>query len=74
MRNETQVSGAIFATKDSSVKEKETYIIRSKTSSGAYGAGWGLPVDELEPEDLRVLADRIEAARADRKRKLEAMQ
>lgn len=59
MDKEIQVSGAIFATKDSSTKEGESYTIRSKN-----GAGWGLPVKDIAPEDLRALADRIEAARA----------
>jgi len=59
MNNEVQVSGAIFATQDIFKKEGESYTIRSKN-----GSGWGLPVNELEPEDLRALANRIEAARA----------
>ena len=63
MSSEIQVSGAIFAKKDSCAKEGETYVIRQKIRSG-YGGGWGLPVSDLEPKDLRELADRIESARA----------
>ena len=64
MSNETQVSGAIFANKDRSVKDGETYTVKHKANtSNGFGGGWGLPVEDLEPNDLRVLADRIEAIR-----------
>lgn len=59
MQEEHNVSGRIFAKKCSLAREGEEYVIRSKD-----GAGWGLPVNNVEPNDLRVLADRIEAARA----------
>lgn len=55
---ETNVSGNLYATKDSHTREGESYTIRSKN-----GQGWGLPVRDLEPSDLRALADRIELAR-----------
>lgn len=58
MESEQQVSGAIFAKKNSQTKEGEEYIIRSKN-----GAGWGLPVRDINPEDLRALADRIQQKR-----------
>ena len=58
MNNETQVSGAIFAKLDTRAPERETYVIRGRSG------GWGLPVNDLQPDDLRVLADRIEQARA----------
>lgn len=56
--SEINVSGNIFAEKDAITQEGERYIIRNKI-----GQGWGLPVQDLEPDDLRVLASRIEAAR-----------
>ena len=52
------VSGAIHAKKDKYYREGESYVIVSGN-----GQGWGLPVDNLEPEDLRALADRIEQKR-----------
>ena len=56
---EVNVSGSIWAKPDSNSSEGETYMIRSEN-----GAGWGLLVRDLNPEDLRVLADRIETKRA----------
>jgi hypothetical protein len=53
-----QVSGKIWATTDSTQKEGESYLIRSSS-----GSGWGLPVRDLNPKDLRALADRIELQR-----------
>ena len=56
--NEERVSGNIYAQKESIAREGELYVIRDKT-----GQGWGLPVVGLHPEDLRILADRIEQRR-----------
>ena len=56
--DETRVSGCIYAKKDRFHREGEMYMIRSPN-----GKGWGLPVDHMQPEDLRALADRIELKR-----------
>lgn len=55
---EAQISGGIYAIPDDYEPEGEVYVIRSKT-----GQGWGLPVKNITPDDLRALADRIEKRR-----------
>ena len=56
---ETIVSGNIISKRDTCQRERESYVIRNPIT----GQGWGLPVDWVQPEDLRVLADRIEFLR-----------
>lgn len=55
---EERVSGNIWAEADSHNPDGETYKIRN-----GMGQGWQLPTRDIEPADLRALADRIEARR-----------
>jgi len=57
-KSEIQISGNIFAKPDRFEPEGEHYVIRSK-----FGQGWGLPVRNITPDDLRALADHIEKRR-----------
>ncbi len=57
--NEEKISGNIWARSDKFYPEGENYIIRNPVTR----QGWGLPVDSLQPDDLRVLADRVEERR-----------
>ena len=56
-----RVSGHIFAYKNSYSDCGESYFINRLT-----GNDWHLPVDCIEPDDLRALADRLESNRAER--------
>lgn len=57
MDNERQVSGCIYARPDDFEKDGYEYTIRANQQ------GWGLPTKNLEPEDLRKLADELEELR-----------
>lgn len=54
---EERVSGNIYARPDKWDKEGETYIIRARNR------GWRISAEDIEPDDLRALADRIESRR-----------
>lgn len=54
---EFNVSGNIYGKVDTSARDGESFIIRPNNQ------GWGLPTCDIDPEDLRALADRIEAIR-----------
>lgn len=56
---EEQVSGAIWAEASKYNQEGEKYSIRINP----FGQSWGLPVESIQPADLRALADRIEERR-----------
>ncbi len=58
--SETTVSGAIKFQPDSSTKDGGTYAIRNRN-----GSGWGIPTNDITPEDLRAMADHLEAQRAE---------
>lgn len=55
--NPINVSGNIWGEPDSLRVEGELYVIRNP----ATGQGWGLPVCDITPNDLRALADRLES-------------
>ena len=57
---EEQVSGNIWARADDTKKEGESYFIRCPVMKHALG----IMQDEIEPKDLRALADRIEEKRS----------
>lgn len=57
---DNKVSGNIYAEKDRHQKDGESFVIICPVT----GSGLGLPTRDIEPEDLRILADRIEKARA----------
>jgi hypothetical protein len=54
-----RVSGNIWAEPESHGRDDETYVVRN-----VLGQGWQLPTKDLEPADLRALADRIEERRS----------
>lgn len=59
---EITVSGNIVAKPNRFSCGKEEYIIRNPVTS----QGWGLPVENIEAEDLRVLADRLDKIRGEK--------
>jgi hypothetical protein len=59
MSQETTVSGAIKYTPST---QGGIYMIR-----GTNGQGWGLPVENISPTDLRVMADHLELLKSDSK-------
>ena len=54
---EIHISGNIYAEKDKYEKCGYTYVIRPRNRMG-----WELPTRDLTPEDLRKLADHLEAS------------
>lgn len=56
--SEITVSGAIKFQQDDSNKDGGTYTIRNRS-----GSGWGIPTYDINPEDLRAMADHLEAQR-----------
>lgn len=58
MNDEITVSGSIKFEPESHKKDGGTYIIRS-----ASGSGWGIPTRNITPDDLRAMADHLEAQR-----------
>jgi len=54
------VSGNIYAQPDRFSTDGFTYVIRPNSQ------GWGLPTENIEPEDLRVLADELEKYRKEK--------
>lgn len=57
MSEQRKVSGCIYAEPDISSTDKFRYVIRPDNQ------GWGLPTKDLQPEDLRVLANELEKNR-----------
>lgn len=57
---ENKVSGNIYAEKDEHSRDGESFVIVCPVT----GFGWGIPTKDIDPNDLRVLADRIEKTRA----------
>jgi len=60
--SEERVSGNIFVV-EYGMGSTEEYVIRNRI-----GQGWGLPTVDLEPKDLRALADRLEKVRLRRQK------